>query len=145
MSARQEHHDRDQQVHHHAILETACYPGEHDIRRDRRGRQTCRECGLSLQSISDTLGHPVDVQVQTFEPTDGPIEAWARCTGRAPAGDASPDSDCKFRKRGYPEQIKVPPQATYEFQLRHCRECGAKTWHKVAGRVLPKAVLWGDE
>lgn len=128
----------------HDIHDEACEVGQHDIRRDRRGRQTCRECGLSLQTISDTLGHPVDVHVQTFEPDGGPIEAWARCTAETPDGESVRDSGCAFRKRGFPKRVKVPPSATYQKQLRHCRECGIKTWHKVASRALPKAVLWGD-
>lgn len=128
----------------HDIHDEACEAGQHDIRRDRRGRQACRKCGLSLQTISDTLGHQVEVQVQTFEPTNGPIEAWARCMGERPNAESVRDSNCAFRKHGFPKRVKVPPSATYQKQLRHCRECGTKTWHKVAGRALPKAVLWGE-
>jgi hypothetical protein len=38
-------------------LNDACPSGDHEIGRDSNGMQRCTDCGLTLQTLVDSLGH----------------------------------------------------------------------------------------
>lgn len=110
-----------------------CDEGDHEIRRlvDHDRRLGCQICRLSLQTISDVLGHEVRLRLPVAVPdrSSRTIVAWARCN--------ECDSGGGGRAPSHPRQVRVSRFDVYSRIRRGCRDCQEVTTWSVAGPARP--------